>query len=223
VRFKRGSCDILGLGFLGLFLELVIIRWLSSEIRIFAYFKNLPLLAAFLGFGARLWLYDKYDRFFSWFPRLICYLVIIIAGAVGFGITHLIFVDPKQYFPLGVGFGDHASQSIPSILQTTKALSVIVIVFFLVMAVFASLASKLGQLLNQDKPLRGYSLNVAGSLLGIIAFSLVSYLHSPPAAWLLLFFSGMLYLFKDQLKSTLSVLYCCICFSFDVQLINPVE
>ena len=59
VRFTRGSYEILGLSFLGLFLELAIIRWLSSEIRIFAYFKNLPLLAAFLGFGAGFWLYDK--------------------------------------------------------------------------------------------------------------------------------------------------------------------
>jgi len=44
------------------------------------------------------------------------------------------------------------------------------------MAVFASLASKLGQLLNKERALRGYSLNVAGSLLGIIVFSLVSFL-----------------------------------------------
>jgi hypothetical protein len=36
---------------LGLFLELLLIRWISSEIRIFAYFKNFVLIACFLGFG----------------------------------------------------------------------------------------------------------------------------------------------------------------------------
>src|SRR5437763_15855319 len=36
---------------LGLFLELLMIRWISSEIRIFAYFKNCVLIACFLGFG----------------------------------------------------------------------------------------------------------------------------------------------------------------------------
>ncbi len=36
---------------LGLFLELMLIRWVSSEIRIFAYFKNFVLMACFLGFG----------------------------------------------------------------------------------------------------------------------------------------------------------------------------
>src|SRR5579864_397175 len=36
---------------LSLFLELLMIRWVSSEIRIFAYFKNFVLIACFLGFG----------------------------------------------------------------------------------------------------------------------------------------------------------------------------
>jgi hypothetical protein len=40
------------ISFVSLFLELVIIRWLASEVRIFAHFKNLPLFAAFLGLGA---------------------------------------------------------------------------------------------------------------------------------------------------------------------------
>ncbi len=35
----------------GLFLELLMIRWISSEITIFAYFKNFVLIACFLGFG----------------------------------------------------------------------------------------------------------------------------------------------------------------------------
>jgi len=36
---------------LTLFAELAIIRWLSTEVRIFAYAKNLALLLCFLGFG----------------------------------------------------------------------------------------------------------------------------------------------------------------------------
>ncbi len=36
---------------LSLFLEMLMIRWISSEVRIFAYFKNLVLVACFLGFG----------------------------------------------------------------------------------------------------------------------------------------------------------------------------
>ena len=36
---------------LSLFMELLMIRWISSEIRIFAYFKKFVLIACFLGFG----------------------------------------------------------------------------------------------------------------------------------------------------------------------------
>ena len=37
--------------FLALYFELVVIRYLSTEIRVFAYFKNLPLISSFLGLG----------------------------------------------------------------------------------------------------------------------------------------------------------------------------
>jgi SAM-dependent methyltransferase len=220
---RRNQGEIVGLSLLGLFLELAIIRWLSSEIRIFAYFKNLPLMAAFLGFGAGFWLHSRNERLFPWFPRLICYLVIIISGAAGFGLTHVIFVDPKQFFLLGVGFGDHSAGSIPSLVQVAKALFVIVAIFFLVMAVFAALASKLGHLLNQESALKGYSLNVAGSLLGIITFSVVSFLHLPPFLWLLLLFSGMMYFFRDRLKLTLVYFIAALTFSSYVQFVNPAE
>src|SRR5260370_21576863 len=36
---------------LGMFFEMLMIRWVSSEIRIFAYFKNFVLVGCFFGFG----------------------------------------------------------------------------------------------------------------------------------------------------------------------------
>ena len=37
---KRKAFDLFWISFLGLFLEMLIIRWLSTEFRLFAYFKN---------------------------------------------------------------------------------------------------------------------------------------------------------------------------------------
>src|SRR6266446_6654533 len=34
-----------------LYLEIILIRWLGTEVRIFAFFQNLSLIACFLGFG----------------------------------------------------------------------------------------------------------------------------------------------------------------------------
>ena len=46
-----GARDLLVISVAGLFIELLMIRWISSEITIFAYFKNFVLIACFLGFG----------------------------------------------------------------------------------------------------------------------------------------------------------------------------
>src|SRR5689334_3692613 len=52
--FKPGYSTLRDLAlwsFVALFLEILMIRWISSEIRIFAYFKNFVLIACYLGFG----------------------------------------------------------------------------------------------------------------------------------------------------------------------------
>jgi len=217
----KNSWELMLISFIALFLELAIIRWLSAEIRIFAYFKNLPLMAAYLGFGIGFLLHEQSDRGFQWFPRFVYYLVLIIGAAAGLGITHVIFVDPRKYFLLGLGFGDHAVQSIPSLVQTIKALLVIVSLFFLVMATFAALTSKVGALLNKERPLTGYSINVAGSLLGILAFSLVSYLQCPPAVWLALVFCSLFYFYWNHKKPALLYFVASVVFVIFAAAQNP--
>jgi hypothetical protein len=46
-----GYRQLVLISLLTLFLEMMMIRWVSSEVRIFAYFKNFVLVACFLGFG----------------------------------------------------------------------------------------------------------------------------------------------------------------------------
>lgn len=178
-------------------------------------------MAAFLGFGIGFWLHEKSDRIFLWFPRLFLCLVILIAMAPVLGITHVIFLDPREYFLLGSGFGDHAVQSIPSILSTTKALIVIVSVFFLVVATFATLTVKLGAFLNQEKPLIAYSINVAGSLLGIVGFSLVSYFHWPPVAWLLAVLALLVPFYSAKRKLATAYFLAAITVSFGAMILLP--
>ena len=46
-RVQR-SVNLLLVSFLALYLELVLIRWLASEIRVFAYFKNFPSIVIYI-------------------------------------------------------------------------------------------------------------------------------------------------------------------------------
>lgn len=165
-------------------------------------------MAAFLGFGIGCYLYQSADSlFYKTFPRLIGILASIIALAPALDLTRVIFVDPRQYFLLGVGFGDHALTSVPSMFQAAKAYVVIVSIFGLIVATFAALTSKMGQLLNEKMPLRAYSINVAGSLLGIAGFSIVSYIQSPPLLWLVLVYIATLYFFWGRAELKLTLLY----------------
>jgi hypothetical protein len=66
-------------------------------VRIFAYFKNLPLMAAFLGFGIGLSQYQRGKQLFRWFHRLITYVVIIIAGGVSSELLVWVFVPMNQH------------------------------------------------------------------------------------------------------------------------------
>src|SRR5258708_38403782 len=50
-RLRRRFGHIVFLSACGLFLELVLIRWLDAQGRPLAYVKNLPLIGAFLGLG----------------------------------------------------------------------------------------------------------------------------------------------------------------------------
>jgi hypothetical protein len=70
-----------------LYFEMIVIRWLASDIRVFAYFKNFPLLAAFLGLGigcAR-----ARGSLFTLFPALCLVFGIIVAFSEPLALVHL--------------------------------------------------------------------------------------------------------------------------------------
>src|SRR6476620_8354899 len=51
----RLTWEVFLISALGLFLELLLIRWVSTEIRIFAYLQNTVLVVCFLGLGMGCW------------------------------------------------------------------------------------------------------------------------------------------------------------------------
>src|SRR5437667_8319057 len=86
------------ISFLSLYLELVVIRWLASEVRIFAYFKNFPLMAAFLGAGAGCLLAQRRRDYFRYAPRLLLILSAVISFAHRGGYTYITFIDPYEHY-----------------------------------------------------------------------------------------------------------------------------
>ena len=183
------------ISFLLLFLELMCIRWLSTEIRIFAYFQNFVLIACFLGFGIGCSL-----------PRLRypIYLSVLLLAvfAIMTGYLHL-FESGSQI--LGFFHDYHIVQThsieIP-ILDSLRHFIVIGLLFFLLVMTFVPVGVILGQLLEgHSKPLLAYSINVAGSLVGIWVYTLVCYFDTPPLVWFLISSVLLLFFAWDQKKN----------------------
>src|SRR5580693_9291429 len=76
---KRDALALFLASFLALYFELVIIRYLSSEIRIFAYLKNLSLTACFFGIGLGMMIGKPPAILKRFFPLIAATLFLLIA------------------------------------------------------------------------------------------------------------------------------------------------
>ena len=174
---RHATFDLFLVSFLGLFFETLIIRWLSTEVRLFAYYKNLPLIAAFMGLGIGFMFARKRLSLFPIFPIAFCgFAAIILVGA-----ANGVFIALSN--PAGSDvwlWGIMQRSALPSFLS----FYVLIPLFFLAtVVVFIPLGQATGQAMQPFSPIKAYTINILGSLIGVWAFSVLSYLNSPPLAW----------------------------------------
>lgn len=164
--------------FLAIYFELIIIRYLSSEIRVFAYLKNLPLVASFFGLGVGMVLGKKEKIFTLILPFTAPALFLIIHFASALNITYLSF-PVTDYFMWGSIFADGSPLIL--VLRFVGIVSLIsaLIVFFCI-----PLGSQIGRHIDDFPPLKGYFANLTGSIMGIGIFTLLAYVRTPPWIWI---------------------------------------
>jgi spermidine synthase len=173
---------------LGLFLELLMIRWVSSEVQIFAYFKNFVLIACFLGFGLGCYLVRRRISLLSLLAPLVTLAVIIklpwpalrqlIIDVPGFiGVSSEVDVWGVPHIPVGS----------TSLMLLGMAVFVVVPIFALISFVFIPLGQLVGWYLEKaPNGIFGYTVNIVGSLVGIGFYTLLCLLFQPPPVWFLL-------------------------------------
>lgn len=169
--------------FLALYFELLIIRYLSTEIRVFAYLQNVPLIASFLGIGLGMILAHRAKRLKRVFPFVTATLFFLIAYAPQLGLTHLPF--PGVDYMVWGGLKD---VDVSLLAYAFRYFGVVLGISALVVAFFVVLGGLVGEHLSPLPPLPGYGTNLAGSLAGILVFTLIAYFCLPPVIWLLLGF-----------------------------------
>ncbi len=156
--------------FLVLFLEIALIRWMPAYIRLLSYFSNFILLASFLGIGLGCLLAPVRTRLFSWFPLL---QAVVIAAVYYFRLEVAVPTSGSIYFSSGT-----AAKVV--VVESTMLLPLL---FVVVAALFTTLAQRMGREMALLPPLRAYTINLAGSLAGVIVLGLVSWLELPPTMW----------------------------------------
>jgi hypothetical protein len=180
---RRRLLQIFILSAFFLYLEILLIRWISTEIRVFAYFKNLTLIACFFGMGmGALSSERRAIPIHFTFPLLALFCALVLTPPA---------LSWNLYDQLTKHLGDFndmplwtfQAQGSTSLLLSLAALVFLVLIFGFIAAIFVPSGSQLGRLMDaHPRRIAAYSANVAGSVIGIWIFSLVAFMGAPP--WL---------------------------------------
>jgi hypothetical protein len=149
-----------------LFVELALIRWTGSNVVYLSYFSNFVLLGSFLGIGIGFLRSGSRAPLFPWAAPALAFLVFFILAV------------PVQVDRTGaqlIFFG-----GTPTGLPMWLTLP---IVFLAVAAIMAMIANGVARTFATFEPLEAYRLDIVGSIIGIGAFSALSFLGTPPIAW----------------------------------------
>ncbi len=179
-----------------LFLELACIRWFPAHVLYLTFFTNVVLLASFLGMSVGCLAASRRRNYLAWTPLLLV-IALAAAHAVEFSTKSLgKFVDVgNQASPQQVYFGtEYHSQDLSSYAIPVEVLCGF---FFIVIALaFLGLGQELGRALKRwPNRVRGYTLNIIGSIAGIVLFAACSWLELSPFWWFLLVALGLAYFY----------------------------
>jgi SAM-dependent methyltransferase len=183
---------------LTLFAELALIRWVATEVRVFAYVKNLALLLCFLGFGIGCALARQRPRWQTATTALVGLIVIVRMPWRGAQIMENLsqFLGAAQDIEI---WATQAAHNTPGLLL---AVTVTAILLLLITYIFIPIGQTVSRQIElAPRPLYGYSWNLAGSLAGILAFFAVSWMALPPFVWFTVVFAGMALLQSNRTDS----------------------
>jgi len=159
--------------FLSLFLELTLIRWIPGTVHIVGFFTNLVLIGSFLGLGIGMARPGPEDSA-TWraFFRL-CVVTAVL------GLVHIL--NPEVTLPRGGDYG--LNEAALDVGISIPLPVVLVAVFGLVVWSTIPLGHLVAYPFDRMERIKAYSINIAGSLAGVVAFSLLAWAKLSPEVW----------------------------------------
>ncbi|MBN2145410.1 MAG: hypothetical protein JW774_12410 [Candidatus Aureabacteria bacterium] len=198
----KGPLWLFWVSFTALFFEIIFIRWISSEVRIFSFFKNVTLIAAYLGLGLGCLISNKPKR------------------------LEILFIPFTAFFLLFIGFGSDTYLRIISFSGATLFRSELQVwghtfnanwvplcffifygslafLFMMQILIFIPLGHLVGRGFQGIPRIKAYSVNIAGSLSGICLYNVLTCFSTPPALWFLAGIIPICWILRDRKKELL--------------------
>jgi spermidine synthase len=177
----RCDTEIFFVSLLILYLELALIRWVGTEIRVFAYLGNLILVVCFFGIGLGCYLADRPVPLWKFGLNLMLTVALV---ANPFNLKHL---NLKNISILLCTFEDSPFWGIlrgATTVHVASAFIMMGVLLWLIAFVFVPLGQSLASAFQRHpRIVRAYSVNVIGSLVGIWLFDVLSFASLPPVVW----------------------------------------
>ena len=170
---RRQLIHVAILSAIGLAVELLLIRWLDSQVRALSYVKNLTLIASFLGLGIG---YASVGRK----PRFVPFAVILISLLIGLGTFLASEAGDRLQAGPATTEANLGVRVATSSMEVATFCAVIAIVFFAVTIALVPLGQLTGEYLVGLEPVQSYTANIFGSLAGVLLVFAVSSLSVPP-------------------------------------------
>jgi len=189
--------DLFLISFLTLFLELTCIRWFPSHVLFLTFFTNTMLLASILGIAVGCLAANRKTNLLMWTPLIL---------AIAIGSAHLVewqrqasasVIDVgNQASPQMIFFGvEYQARDVSSFVIPIEAICGY---FFLLIALaLMGPGQQLGRALARiPNRLEAYTIDILGSVAGIVAFAACSFLELPPVWWFSLVLAGFVYFLR---------------------------
>src|SRR5271166_3947573 len=196
LKIRLRALDLFLVGFLVLFLELACIRWFAAYVVFLQFFTNVVLIASFLGMSCGCLAARQRRDWLGYFPYIA--LSTIAAALATFAVwlfwRGLVIDVGGQSSPQEVFFGTEYRN--PDVAQFVVPIEAVAAVFLVLIALmFVGLGQVLGRAFDTyPNRVMGYTLNIGGSLAGIVGFSAISFMKAPPVAWFFISCDGIAYL-----------------------------
>ena len=185
---------------ISLFLELAVIRWQTTVLEFFAFYKNFGLLSCFAGLGLGYALSNRKAIPLVLVAFLLSWQMLVMIG-LGHGLPEAMLqkvaVSPiPEQLKMGIAPASQTSHYVAIYLLLS-------VVFLITALAFIPVGQLCGRLMNRRSGLKAYGLNLLGSFAGVAFMHGVSFLWTPPVVWFAICFGGLLLFLSYSIRSML--------------------